>query len=105
MEKVSLYYWGEKAAAGVEVRVGLGELGGRGAAGRGRRPGRSSVLPCGQACSLLVDEVAAHPDDLERELSGPVRVDVLPCSPVALVHFRAYGRKCCRFVQLSEQEM
>jgi sulfur-carrier protein len=31
-----------------------------------------------KVCSLLVDGVAARPADLERPLSGPVRVDVLP---------------------------
>ena len=46
-----------------------------------------------QACSFLVDGTAAHADDLERELSGPVRVDVLPpFAGGAGVRLRAYAR-------------
>jgi len=30
------------------------------------------------ACSVLVDGVAAHETDLERPLTGPVRVELLP---------------------------
>ncbi|HZA73598.1 MAG TPA: MoaD/ThiS family protein [Propionibacteriaceae bacterium] len=92
MEKVSLYYWaGARAAAGVEsestlattVREAL-----QGVVAARADPAFSRVV---KACSLLVDGVAAHPDDLDRVLTEPVRVDVLP--PFAggsAVRFRAY---------------
>jgi sulfur-carrier protein len=79
MEMVSLYYWaGAKAAAGVAsestpattVSEAL-----RTVVTARDDPAFSRVV---KACSLLVDGVTAHPDDLERALSGPVRVDVLP---------------------------
>jgi molybdopterin converting factor small subunit len=38
-------------------------------------PGLASVLP---RCSYLVDEVAARPSDLDRELAAGSRLDVLP---------------------------
>ena len=79
MEKVSLYYWaGAKAAAGVESESVLATTVAealRAVVDARADPAFSRVV---RACSLLVDEVAAHPDDLERVLSGPVRVDVLP---------------------------
>ena len=92
MEMVSLYYWaGARAAAGVAsettsattVTEALETV-----LATRADPAFSRVV---QACSLLVDGVAAHPDDLDRPLSGPVRVDVLP--PFAggsVVRFRAY---------------
>ncbi len=78
------------------VGVDLGDHGGGGAAtvlAARDDPAFSRVV---KACSLLVDGVAAHPDDLERALSGPVRVDVLPpFAGGAAVRFRAYtGIKC-----------
>ena len=94
MVMVSLFYWaGARAAAGTEsestsattVAEALQVV----VAGRAD-PAFSRVV---KACSLLVDGVAAHPDDLERVLSGPVRVDVLP--PFAGgsgVRFRAFTR-------------
>jgi sulfur-carrier protein len=79
MEKVSLYYWaGAKAAAGVESESVLATTVAealRAVVDARADPAFSRVV---RACSLLVDEVAARPDDLERVLSGPVRVDVLP---------------------------
>ena len=91
MEKVSLYYWaGARAAAGVEsesimattVAEALQTV-----VETRADPRFSRVV---KACSLLVDGVAAHPDDLARVLSGPVRVDVLPpFAGGAEVRFRA----------------
>jgi molybdopterin converting factor small subunit len=79
MEKVSLYYWaGARAAAGVDSEstsaTTVAEALQRVVAARAD-PAFSRVV---QACSLLVDGIAAHPDDLDRVLTGPVRVDVLP---------------------------
>jgi sulfur-carrier protein len=79
MELVSLYYWaGARAAAGVEsesiVAATVADALQAVVAARAD-PAFSRVV---QACSLLVDGVAAHPDDLGRALPGPVRVDVLP---------------------------
>ena len=79
MEMVALFYWaGAKAAAGVESEsvpaTTVAEALRTVVAAR-PDPAFSRVV---KACSLLVDGVAAHPDDLERVLSGPVRVDVLP---------------------------
>ena len=103
MEMVSLFYWaGARAAAGVEsesisattVTEAL-----QSAVAARADPAFSRVV---QACSLLVDGIAAHPDDLDRVLSGPVRVDVLP--PFA---GGAAGRLCAddvhTLVQLYEQ--
>ena len=78
MVMVSLHYWaGARAAAGVEAEsiqatsiadaIRLAQA--------TRNPAFSRVI---QACSLLVDGVAAHPGDLDRVLTEPVRVDVLP---------------------------
>ena len=79
MEKVTLYYWaGARAAAGVEsesVTATTVAEALRAAAGARPDPRFSRVV---QACSLLIDGVRAHPEDLDRVLSGPVRVDVLP---------------------------
>ena len=74
---VHLHYWaGAKAAAGTaeetveaaSVRGALDLVGARDE--RFRR-----VLG---ACSLLLDGVAAHEDDLDRPLAAAVRVEVLP---------------------------
>jgi len=78
MASVHLHYWaGAKAAAGTadetveapSVRSALDLV----AAGRDAHFRR--VLA---ACSLLLDGVAAHQEDLDRPLSGPVRLEVLP---------------------------
>jgi molybdopterin synthase sulfur carrier subunit len=92
MEKVSLCYWaGARAAAGVEseavVATTVAEAVETVVAARAD-PAFSRVV---KACSLLVDGVAAHPDDLDRVLSAPVRVDVLPpFAGGAGVRFRAF---------------
>jgi molybdopterin converting factor small subunit len=79
MEMVSLYYWaGARAAAGVEsesVRAATVAEAVQTVVAARADVAFSRVV---QACSLLVDGVAAHPDDLDRVLTGPVRVDVLP---------------------------
>ena len=91
MEKVSLCYWaGARAAAGVEsesvVATTVAEA--LRAAVEARSDPRFSRVV--QACSLLINGVSAHPDDLDRVLSGPVRVDVLPpFAGGAEVRFRA----------------
>ncbi len=78
MPSVHLQYWaGARAAAGAEaeqveaatVREALALV----AAGRDAHFAR--VL---DACSLLLDGLAAHEADLDALLSGPVRVEVLP---------------------------
>ncbi|CAA9308855.1 MAG: hypothetical protein AVDCRST_MAG48-1891 [uncultured Friedmanniella sp.] len=78
MPSVHLHYWaGARAAAGTAseevdaatVREALALV----AARRDARFAR--VLG---ACSLLVDGLAAHEDDLRAPLTGPVRVEVLP---------------------------
>ena len=78
MVMVSLYYWaGARAAAGVEMETiattSVGEALRQAQAARDDRFSR--VV---QACSLLIDGVAARPADLDRVLTEPVRVDVLP---------------------------
>ena len=93
MEIVSLYYWaGARAAAGVEsettAALTVAEALETVLTTRAD-PAFSRVV---KACSLLVDGVAAHPDDLRRPLSGPVRVDVLPpFAGGAGVRFRVFG--------------
>jgi sulfur-carrier protein len=93
MEMVSLYYWaGARAAAGVASETTsattVAEALEAVLAARAD-PAFSRVV---KVCSLLVDGVAAHRDDLDRPLSGPVRVDVLPpFAGGAEVCFRAYG--------------
>jgi molybdopterin converting factor small subunit len=79
MEKVALYYWaGARAAAGVESESVMATtvVQALQTVVESRADPRFSRVV--KACSLLVDGVAAHPDDLGRVLSGPVRVDVLP---------------------------
>ena len=93
MVMVSLYYWaGARAAAGVESETTAASTVAEALAtvlATRADPAFSRVV---QACSLLVDGVAAHPDDLDRPLSGPVRVDVLPpFAGGAEAHFHAYG--------------
>ncbi|CAA9298948.1 MAG: hypothetical protein AVDCRST_MAG61-810 [uncultured Friedmanniella sp.] len=78
MPTVSLHYWaGARAAAGTAeerwevdtVREALQR------AAAERDPRFARVLA---ACSLLVDGLAAHDADLDRVLTGAVRVEVLP---------------------------
>ena len=78
MPTVSLRYWaGARAAAGTAeeqweaatVREALE----RAAAGRDARFARVVA-----ACTLLVDGLAAHEADLDRVLTGSVRVELLP---------------------------
>ena len=78
MPDVLLRYWaGARAAAGTPeetvpattVREALEQA----RAGRGEHYAR--VV---RACSLLVDGVAAHEAELDRPLTGPVEVEVLP---------------------------
>jgi molybdopterin converting factor small subunit len=98
MEMVTLYYWaGARAAAGMESEstsaTTVAEAVRAVVAARAD-PAFSRVV---KVCSLLVDGVAAHPDDLDRVLTGPVRVDVLP--PFAggsTVRFRAYDGTCAQ---------
>ena len=78
MPSVSLHYWaGARATAGTAeeqweagtVREALQQ------AAAARDPRFTRVLG---ACTLLVDGLAAHEADLDRVLTGPVRVEVLP---------------------------
>ena len=78
MVMVSLHYWaGARAAAGVAEEsistTSVAEALRQAEAARDVRFSR--VL---QACSLLIDGVAASPADLDRVLGTSVRVDVLP---------------------------
>ena len=78
MVMVSLYYWaGARAAAGVETESfsvrSVAEAIRQAVQARDDRFSR--VV---QACSLLIDGLAATPADLDRVLAEPVRVDVLP---------------------------
>ncbi len=78
MVMVSLYYWaGARAAAGVATEsfssTCVAEAIGQAEAARDDRFSR--VL---RACSFLIDGLAASPADLNRVLTEPVRVDVLP---------------------------
>ncbi len=91
MQKVALYYWaGARAAAGVgseSIMASTVAEALQTVVETRADPQFSRVV---KACSLLVDGVAAHPDDLDRPLSGPVRVDVLPpFAGGADVRFRA----------------
>ena len=78
MPSVFLHYWaGARAAAGTAeeqweagtVREALEQ------AAAGRDPRFARVLA---ACTLLVNGLAAHEEDLDRVLTGPVQVEVLP---------------------------
>jgi molybdopterin synthase sulfur carrier subunit len=91
MEIVTLHYWaGARAAAGVASETTSASTVAEALAtvlATRADPAFSRVV---KACSLLVDGVAAHQDDLDRPLSGPVRVDVLPpFAGGATVRFRA----------------
>jgi molybdopterin converting factor small subunit len=78
MVMVSLYYWaGARAAAGVEMEaISTTSVGEALRQAKAARDDRFSRVV--QACSLLIDGVAARPSDLDRVLTEPVRVDVLP---------------------------
>jgi sulfur-carrier protein len=78
MVMVSLHYWaGARAAAGVEVEsYSAASIAEALRLAEATRNDRFSRIV--QACSLLVDGVAASPADLDRVLVEPVRVDVLP---------------------------
>ena len=78
MVMVSLYYWaGARAAAGVEMEaISTTSVGEALRQAKAARDDRFSRVV--QACSLLIDGVAAQPADLDRVLTQPVRVDVLP---------------------------
>ncbi len=79
MVTISLYYWaGAKAAAGVEMERfearTVAEALGQARDGR-RNQSFARVL---SVSSLLIDGLVAKPEDLDRPLAGPVRVEVLP---------------------------
>ena len=78
MVMVSLYYWaGARAAAGVELEtISATSVAEALRLVKAARDDRFSRVV--QACSLLIDGVAAKPADLDRVLVEPVRVDVLP---------------------------
>jgi sulfur-carrier protein len=77
--RVSLHYWaGARAAAGVAEE----EI-------EARSVAEALQLACDQrsdlrfdkvikASSVLIDGLTAHPVDLERPLTAPVRVEILP---------------------------
>jgi sulfur-carrier protein len=76
---VSLHYWaGARAAAGVaeqeiEARSVADAL--QLACDERSDPHFDKVI---KASSVLIDGVTAHPADLERQLTAPVRVEILP---------------------------
>jgi sulfur-carrier protein len=76
---VSLHYWaGARAAAGVaeeqiEARSVAEAL--RFACDERSDPRFEKVI---EASSVLIDGITAHQADLERPLSAPVRVEILP---------------------------
>ena len=78
MVMVSLYFWaGARAAAGVELEtVAAASVAEALRLVEAARDDRFSRVV--KACSLLIDGVAAKPADLDRVLTEPVRVDVLP---------------------------
>ena len=79
MAKVTLFYWaGARAAAGVASESVMAATVAEALVTVVQDRADPAFSRVVQACSLLVDGIAAHPDDLERVLSGPVRVDVLP---------------------------
>ena len=79
MQTVSLYYWaGAKAAAGVEVeRFDVDTVAAALDQARRRRsdPRFDRVL---SVSSVLIDGLVAQHVDLERVLTEPVRVEILP---------------------------
>ncbi len=79
MVSVSLHYWaGAKAAAAVEeeaVEADTVQAALRLAIRIHDDPHFERVVA---ASSLLIDGLTVHPDDLDRLLDGPVRVEILP---------------------------
>lgn len=79
MVQVSLHYWaGAKAAAGTAVEtVEASSVAAALEQARGRRadPHFDRVI---RASTVLIGEIAAHPEDLTKPLDGPVRVEILP---------------------------
>jgi molybdopterin synthase sulfur carrier subunit len=79
MVPVSLHYWaGARAAAGVaeeEIEAGSVADALRLACDQRANPRFDKVIA---ASSILIDGLTAHLEDLERPLTGPVRVEVLP---------------------------
>ncbi len=79
MVSVSLHYWaGAKAAAGMaEERVEAETVAEALQIARSRRAdGRFDRVI--RASTVLVDGATAHPADLERPLTGPTEVEILP---------------------------
>jgi molybdopterin synthase sulfur carrier subunit len=76
---VSLHYWaGARAAAGVaeeEIQARTVAEALRFACDKRSDPRFDSVI---KASSMLLDGLTAHPADLERPLTAPVRVEILP---------------------------
>jgi sulfur-carrier protein len=76
---VSLHYWaGARAAAGVaEQEIEARSVADALQLARDERadPHFDKVI---KASSVLIDGVTAHPADLERQLTAPVRVEILP---------------------------
>jgi sulfur-carrier protein len=76
---VSLHYWaGARAAAGVaeeEIQARTVAEALRFACDKRSDPRFDSVI---KASSMLLDGLTAHPTDLERPLTAPVRVEILP---------------------------
>ena len=76
---VSLHYWaGAKAAAGVaeeEIQARTVAEAVRSACDRRSDPHFDRVI---KASSVLLDGLTAHPADLERPLTAPIRVEILP---------------------------
>ncbi len=79
MASISVFYWaGAKAAAGVETeRFDTDTVASALQLARDARadPRFDRVL---DACSLLIDGLAARREDLDRQVTGDVRVEVLP---------------------------
>ena len=76
---VSLHYWaGAKAAAGVaeeEIQARTVAEALRFACDKRSDPHFDRVIA---ASSVLLDGLTAHPADLERRLTAPARVEILP---------------------------
>ena len=76
---VSLHYWaGARAAAGVAAEVIQAQTVAealRFARDRRSDPHFDRVI---KASSMLIDGLTAHPADLDRPLTAPVRVEILP---------------------------
>ena len=76
---VSLHYWaGARAAAGVaaeEIQARTVAEALRFARDRRSDPHFDRVI---KASSMLIDGLTAHPEDLDRPLTAPVRVEILP---------------------------